>query len=117
VELPPGTEATLHVTAELKAPVPVNVAEHCEVSPVCTEVGLQEAETEVMVGGTTGGLSVMAAEADLDESAKLVAVSVTVAVALMPAGAVYVTPEVVDALNAPAPFPMLHETPALVASF
>jgi hypothetical protein len=30
-------------------PVPDTVAVHCEVCPTCTEVGLQDAETEVMV--------------------------------------------------------------------
>jgi hypothetical protein len=34
----------------------VTVAVHCEVCPVCTEVGLQETETEVMVTG--GGVTV-----------------------------------------------------------
>jgi protein involved in polysaccharide export with SLBB domain len=38
------------VTAELKPPVPVTVAVHCEVAPVTTVVGLQETVTEVMVG-------------------------------------------------------------------
>jgi hypothetical protein len=32
---------------------------HCEVCPVCTEVGLQETETEVMVGGAGVMVSVV----------------------------------------------------------
>jgi len=39
-----------HVTDELKLPVPETVAVHCKVCPVCTEVEIQETETEVMVG-------------------------------------------------------------------
>jgi hypothetical protein len=58
---------------------------HCEVCPVGTEVGVQETATEVMVGG---GVSVMVAEADFVVSVLLVAVSVTVVVALTVASAV-----------------------------
>ena len=32
---------------------------HCEVCPTCTEVGLQETETEVMVGGGVVTVSVV----------------------------------------------------------
>jgi hypothetical protein len=86
VELPPATPPTLQVTAVLKLPVPATVAVHCEVAPVCTEVGTQAAATEVMVGG--GGFRVMAAEADVPGLATLEAESVTVAAAAMEAGAV-----------------------------
>jgi hypothetical protein len=54
VELPPFTPATLHVTAELNAPVPATVAVHCEVWPACTDVEVQAAVTEVMVGEAAG---------------------------------------------------------------
>ena len=43
-------ELALQVTAELKLPVPVTDAAHCEVCPVCTAEGLQVTETAVMVG-------------------------------------------------------------------
>jgi hypothetical protein len=32
---------------------------HCDVCPVCTEVGLQETETEVMVGGAAVTVTVV----------------------------------------------------------
>ena len=86
VELPPWTPPTLQVTAELKLPVPVTVAEHCEVAPVCTEVGVHDAATDVMVGA--GGVSVMVADPDFELSVTLVAVKVTVAVEEIDAGAV-----------------------------
>ncbi len=87
VELPPATPPTAQVTEELKLPVPATVEVHCEVAPVATDVGLQATVTDVMVGAA-GGLSVMAAEADVPGLALLVAVSVTVAEAAMEAGAV-----------------------------
>lgn len=59
----------------------------------------------------------MAAEADLLVSVLLVAVNVTVEVAVTADGALYVTPVVEEALNVPAPVPMLHVTPALAESF
>jgi hypothetical protein len=49
---------------------------HCEVCPVWTEVGLQETETEVMVGG--GGVTVSVVLSALVESWTDVAVTVTV---------------------------------------
>lgn len=61
---------------------------HCDVAAVCTEVGLQEAATEVMAGGVEGGVNVMVAVADVDVSVLLVAVRVTVVVALTADGAV-----------------------------
>jgi hypothetical protein len=48
---------------------------HCEVFPVCTEVGLQETETEVMVAGA--GVMVSMVLPDLVESWTDVAVTVT----------------------------------------
>jgi len=44
---PPETD---QATAVLKAPVPCTLALHCEVAPVATLAGAQEAETEEMVG-------------------------------------------------------------------
>jgi hypothetical protein len=64
-----------------------------------------------------GGLSVMVAGADLVVSVLLVAVSVTVEVAVIVDGAVYVTPLVEEALSVPAPLPILQVTPALAESF
>lgn len=60
---------------------------HCEVPQVSNEVGLQETETPVTAGGGAV-LKVMAAVPDLVLSVMLVAVSVTVAAALIEAGAV-----------------------------
>ena len=47
-------EVADHVTEELKLPVPVTVAEHCDVCPDCRMVAKQETVTEVIVG--TGGV-------------------------------------------------------------
>jgi hypothetical protein len=44
---PPETD---QVTAVLKVPVPCTLALHCEVAPAATVAGVQEAETEEMVG-------------------------------------------------------------------
>lgn len=44
---PPETD---QVTAVLNAPVPCTLALHCEVAPVAMVAGVQEAETEEMVG-------------------------------------------------------------------
>jgi hypothetical protein len=115
VELPPATPPTLQVTAELYAPVPVTVGVHCDVSPVCTEDGVQDTVTAVIVGAA-GGLRVIVAVADCAGLVTLVAVSITVAVALIEEGAVYVTLDDVEALSAPAPEPMLQVTPAFVES-
>jgi hypothetical protein len=57
--VPPLVETTVaaavlddfQVTAGLKLPVPATVAAHCEVVPLCIEVGLQTTVTEVMVVG------------------------------------------------------------------
>jgi hypothetical protein len=59
----------------------------------------------------------MAVEADLVVSVLLVAVNVTVEVAVTADGAVNITLVVVEALRVPAPVPMLHVTPALAESF
>lgn len=50
VELPPVTPPTLQFTVDAKLPVPLTLAEHCEVLPVRTVVGAQVAVTPVMVG-------------------------------------------------------------------
>jgi len=85
VELPPATPPTLQVTAEEKLPVPVTLAEHCEVPVVTTEVGVQVAVTAVMVGGS---VTVTEAEPDLVVSWVLMAVMVTGLVAGTAVGAV-----------------------------
>jgi hypothetical protein len=59
---------------------------HCEVNPVCTEVGTHDAATEVMVG--EAAVSVMEAEPDLVVSSVLVAFTVTGLVAGTALGAV-----------------------------
>jgi hypothetical protein len=66
----------------------VTAAAHCEVWPVWTEAGTQDAATEVMVGGAAVGFNVMAAEAVFVMSVLLVAVKVTVVVAPIVDGAV-----------------------------
>jgi hypothetical protein len=105
-----------HVTAELKLPVPVTVAAHCEVSPATTEVGLHATETDVMADfGVT--VSVIVMVADFVVSVLLVAVRVTLVAAVTTDGAVYVTPVVLELLSAPTPEPMPQVTPALTESF
>jgi hypothetical protein len=64
-----------------------------------------------------GGFSVMVAVPDTAVSAMLVAVRVTVEVAAIVDGAVYVTPFVEEALSVPPAVPMLQVTPALAGSF
>ena len=64
-----------------------------------------------------GGFSVMVAVPDADAPVMLVAVRVTVEVAAIVDGAVYVTPVVEEALSVPAPAPILQVTPALAGSF
>jgi hypothetical protein len=49
---PPVTD---HVTAVLKVPVPWTLAEHCEVAPGATVAGVQDADTEEMVGDVVCG--------------------------------------------------------------
>ncbi len=83
-ELPPAMPPTDHATVEVKLPVPVTLAEHCEVLPMATEVGVQDAVTAVMVGA----VMVMEAVPDLAVFAVLVAVIVTGFVAGTVAGAV-----------------------------
>jgi len=64
-----------------------------------------------------GGFSVMVAVPEAAVSAMLVAVRVTVEVAAIAEGALYVTPFVEEALSVPAPVPILQVTPALDGSF
>jgi hypothetical protein len=54
---PPDTD---QVTAELKLPVPVTFALHCEVAPVATAAGEQVGETEEMAGEVAWGAVVPA---------------------------------------------------------
>jgi hypothetical protein len=65
---------------------------------------------------TEGGFSVMVAVPETDVSVLLVAVSVTVEVAVIVDGVVYVTPVVEEALSVPAPLPILQVTPAFAGS-
>src|SRR5258708_6748521 len=62
------------VTLGLKAPVPLTVAEQVDTCPVCTDVGLQEAFTDVTVPAAA---TVMVAVPLLVESCVDVAVMVT----------------------------------------
>ena len=64
----------------------MTVAVHCEVAPVCMDVGAQTAATEVMVA--VDAVIVTDAEPDLAVLAVLVAVMVTGLVAGTAAGAV-----------------------------
>ena len=96
----------VQVTAELKLPVPATTAEHCDVAPVATEVGLAVTVTEVIVGGvTTTALTVIVTDLDFVESSVEVAVIVTcVADVGLPAVKITGVPEAtfVDALSVPA---------------
>lgn len=65
------------LTAELKPPVPVTVAVHCEVVPATMVDGLHAACTEVMMDA--GAFTVTKTEPDLVGSCILVAVTVTAA--------------------------------------
>ena len=65
---------------------------------------------------TEAGFSVMVAVPETDVSVLLAAVSVTVEVAAIVDGAVYVTPVVEEALSVPVPLPILQVTPALAGS-
>jgi hypothetical protein len=73
VELPPAVEFTLQVTLVLD--VPVTVAVNCCVAPVCT---LAEVGDIVTITGGAGAVMVTVADADFEESAALVAATVTV---------------------------------------
>jgi hypothetical protein len=64
----------LHVTAELKAPVPATVAEQVDVPLTATLLGVQVTETDVMVGA-----AVMATVAEDDTVAVCTEVAVIVA--------------------------------------
>lgn len=65
----------VHVTVELKLPVPCTVAVHCEVAFVAIVDGLQATPTEEIVGGAA--FTVIVAVPDLVASCVLVAVTVT----------------------------------------
>jgi hypothetical protein len=66
----------VHVTAELKLPVPCRVAVHCEVALGLIVVGLQATDTAVIVDGAAWTVTV--AVPDFVVSSTLVAVTVTV---------------------------------------
>jgi len=87
----------VHVTAELKLPVPCTVALHCEVAPGEIVEGLHATETEEIVGGLATIATVTVAVPDLLGSSLLVAVTVTVAAEL---GAVKSPFELIDPLLA-----------------
>jgi hypothetical protein len=72
----------VHVTAELKFPVPWAVALHCDVAPRDTVDGVQITATEEIVGEDVCFATVTVAVPDLLESSLLVAVTVTVAAEL-----------------------------------
>ena len=69
----------VHVTVELKLPVPFTVAVHCEVAFVAIVEGLHATDTEEIVGEPVPIATVTVAFPDLLESSLLVAVTVTVA--------------------------------------
>lgn len=69
----------LHVTVELKLPVPCTVALHCEVALGTTVEGLQLTDTEEIDGGPLPVSTITVAVPDLLISSVLVAVTVTVA--------------------------------------
>ncbi len=69
----------IHVTVELKLPVPCTVALHCDVPPGAIVEGLHATDTEEIVGGLGAIATVTVAVPDLLESSLLVAVTVTVA--------------------------------------
>ena len=65
----------VHVTVELKLPVPCTVAVHCDVALVAIIDGLQATPTEEIVGGAV--FTAIVAVPDLVVSAVLVAVTIT----------------------------------------
>jgi hypothetical protein len=67
----------VHVTAELKLPVPCTVALHCDVVLGATVEGLQLTATEEIVGGVVCVATVIVAVPDLLGSCELVAVTIT----------------------------------------
>jgi len=87
----------VHVTAELKLPVPCTVALHCEVALGAIVEGLHATETEEIVGGLAAIATITVAVPDLLESSLLVAVTVTVAAEL---GAVSIPFALIDPLLA-----------------
>jgi hypothetical protein len=72
----------VHVTAEMKLPVPCTVALHCDVALGAIVEGLHATDTEEIVGGVVPIATVTVAVPDLLESSRLVAVTVTVAAEL-----------------------------------
>lgn len=72
----------VHVTVELKLPVPFTVAAHCEVALIAIVDGLHATPTEEIVGEPVPVATVTVAFPDLLESSLLVAVTVTVAAEL-----------------------------------
>jgi len=104
----------VHVTAELKEPVPDTVAAHCEICPVLIDDGVAVTETEVMVNGTL--LTLMEAEPVMFVKPVCVECATHVAVPLpegvktppevmVPPVAVQVTP----VLNAPVPLTVAEQ--------
>ncbi|MGB6933043.1 MAG: hypothetical protein WBD91_09705 [Acidobacteriaceae bacterium] len=87
----------VHVTVELKLPVPCTVAVHCDVAFVEIVDGLHTTPTEEIVGGPLPIATVTVAFPDLLESSLLVAVTVTVAAEL---GAVSIPLALIDPLLA-----------------
>jgi len=87
----------VHVTAELKLPVPCTVALHCEVALGATVEGLHVTDTEEIVGGLIPVATITVAVPDLLVSSVLVAVTVTVAAEL---GAVSIPLALIDPLLA-----------------
>jgi len=67
----------LHVTAELKLPVPCTVAVHCEVASGAIVEGAQATDTDVIVGEEVADCTVTESTPDFDVSCVLVAVTVT----------------------------------------
>lgn len=72
----------VHVTAELKSPVPCTVALHCEVALGATVEGLHVTDTDEIVGGLVPVATITVAVPDLLASSALVAVTVTIAAEL-----------------------------------
>jgi hypothetical protein len=98
----------VHVTSELKAPVPKTVAEHCDVCPVLIDAGDASTVIDVIVNGTLVMLMDDVPEMLVYPACVDVAVQDPVPVpdgvktppcVMVPPVAVHVTPE----LNAPVP--------------
>jgi hypothetical protein len=72
----------VHVTAELKLPVPCTVALHCDIALGAIVEGLHATDTEEIDGGLGAIATITVAVPDLFVSSMLVAVTVTVAAEL-----------------------------------